>query len=58
MCTNLRLIITGTKDMRIESMTEGRRPLIMPMILVGIFVNQCSQVKFSRYETFDISPTN
>jgi hypothetical protein len=55
---SLRLIITGTKDMRIDNATEGRRLPMAPMINVGILVSQWSQEKFSRYWTFEMRPTN
>jgi hypothetical protein len=54
---SLRLITTGTKDMRIDNATEGRRLPMAPMINVGILVSQWSQEKFSRYWTFEMKPT-
>ena len=37
---NLHLMITGTRDMRMDRATEGRRPVTTPMITLGILVNQ------------------
>lgn len=50
---DLRLIITGTKLMRMDSATDGRSPLTTPMIGVGIFFNQVRNEKFSRYEILE-----
>lgn len=51
-------MMTGTRDIRTASMTEGKRPLITPIKDGGTFVNQCKNEYDSRYEMFEIKPTN